>query len=128
MPPELAEGSLAGLRVLVVEDNYVQARSVAECLAEAGAAVVGLAASISAATAYVETSEIDIVVIDIYLSDGTSFDLARHLTNVGVPFLFVTGDDCESLPSDLQGKACLEKPYSEGQLIAAVAARAASRF
>ena len=60
--------SLAGQRVLVVEDEYVIALEVGRALEDEGAEVVGPVASVSAALELIErTDRLDIAILDINL-------------------------------------------------------------
>lgn len=60
-------------------------------------------------------------IFDINLGSGPTFDLARHLHTVGLPFLIATGYDGEVVPGDLTKVVRLEKPFRTHDLISAAA-------
>ncbi|QYF86861.1 response regulator [Brevundimonas sp. PAMC22021] len=110
--------SLHGLRVLIVEDDWLLADEIAKALAREGAAVVGPAGSIDAATRLVAGEDgLHAAVLDVKLRDGDIYDLARRLDESGVRLLFVSGWDPEAAPSDLHHCARLEKPAAPAQVV-----------
>ncbi|MHC5114944.1 MAG: response regulator [Planctomycetota bacterium] len=120
-PDPAADSPLAGLRVLVVEDDYFVARSLGVLLEALDAAVVGPASTVEQACDLVRDEEIDVAVLDITLSPGTSAPVARALRMRGCPFLFVTGySSIGMLPDDLRGHRVLLKPVDAETLSGAV--------
>jgi DNA-binding response OmpR family regulator len=111
---------LAGLSVLMAEDNYHIARESSWALTEAGARVVGPFASCKAAMAAVQVHPVDCAVLDLNLDGGPKFELARLLHGRGVPIVFFTGYDCAILPFDLADLPCVEKPLENRHLVDAV--------
>src|SRR5262245_60524936 len=91
---------LRGRRVLVVEDSYIPASHQCRWLEEAGATVVGPAATAARALELLESDAIDCAVIDINLDEGPVYDVAGKLTEFGVPFLFATGYDRSVIPEE----------------------------
>ena len=60
--------------------------------------------------------------LDIYLFNGTSFDVARELRRRGVRFAFMTGLVApDVVPADLAESPIILKPYNEKELLAFVA-------
>lgn len=114
------QGLLAGLTILVVEDDYYQAVDTKEAFERAGATVAGPFSNAAAALGAVEQIPPDCAVIDIDLGDGPSFDLARELKKRGIPTVFVSGYQATVLPSDLRDLALLVKPAEAALLIKAV--------
>lgn len=74
----------SGRRVLVVEDEYFLADDLGHALREAGAEVVGPAASQSEAARPIEAQPVHLAVTDINLQGETSFALADLLAERGV--------------------------------------------
>jgi hypothetical protein len=66
-------------------------------------------------------------VLDINLGDGAVYPVADMLTARGVPFVFVTGYDAESVEGRFQKVPILQKPIEREMLkrIFVVAAQAA---
>ncbi len=69
------------IRTLVVEDDFrVSAINAAYVSRVAGFEVVGQAATVAQALAAVRDTEADLLLLDIYLPDGTGLDVLRQLT------------------------------------------------
>ena len=119
-------GTLDRLRVLVVEDDYLQSDGIASCVTDAGGEIAGTADQAEQAKAIVAANGIDVAIIDINLGGGPSFDLASYCLAKKLPFIFVTGYDCDEIPAEFRSVHCLQKPYSERDLIEALADAARS--
>jgi|HubBroStandDraft_6_1064221.scaffolds.fasta_scaffold1660496_1 DNA-binding response OmpR family regulator len=106
---------LAGMSVLILEDEPLVAMFVESCLQDAGAAVVKIAASISAARS-VLNEPFDAAVIDLHVADGDASPLIGVLSERKIPVVVTTGGtiDRELLT---QTVAVLQKPYPEADLI-----------
>ena len=115
---------LAGLTILVVEEDYYQATDAQEAFERAGATIAGPFSTASAAIRAVEQRPPDCAVIDINLGAGPHFDLARELKKRGIPTVFVSGYRAAIIPEDLRGTAYVEKPAELPVLISAVHAAA----
>jgi CheY-like chemotaxis protein len=94
VPPGHA-AALEGKRVLVVEDEALVAMLVEDGLLDAGAEVVGPAASVGEALRLVEGAASDgglsAAVLDIDLQGRAVAPVADRLAVLGVPFVFATG-------------------------------------
>lgn len=85
-------GKLSGKNILVVEDEYLLARHVADMLRTAGISVLGPVPSVKAALALVEeTPAIDGAVLDVNLRNERVYPVADALLARGVPIVFATG-------------------------------------
>ncbi len=103
--------SLDGLRVLVVEDNYVLAESMRWALQGLGCEVVGPVPTAEKAFELMGAAQIDAAILDIDLQGLSSTPIARKLGEMGLPFLFLTGyESLALLPEDLHEVRCLTKP------------------
>lgn len=109
-------GSLSGRRVLVVEDEVMVSWVLEDMLADFGCAVVGPAARLNEALAMVEAEAFDAALLDVNLNGEQSFPVADALAARGVPFIFSTGYNKDSLPSDYQGCPMLQKPFKQSEL------------
>ncbi|WP_454886762.1 response regulator [Sphingomonas oryzagri] len=111
--------SLAGCRILVVDDEPLLAEHVADVLERAGARVVGPYSSIVEALDNLDQlTALDGAVLDIGLGAETSFPLAEALQTTRLPFVFVTGQERHTLPPAFSRAAHLLKPFQEKELIA----------
>lgn len=118
MERDMTSRTLAGLHVLVVEDEYFLAEDARTTLVDVGAEVVGPVPTAEEANALIERGErIDYVLLDVNLSGEMAFDVADVLRARGVPFAFVTGYDPGSLPERFGDTPTLGKPVRGDQLI-----------
>jgi CheY-like chemotaxis protein len=117
------DGTLSGLRILVVEDNYLLAEHVRSMLLDHGCQVLGPASRVAAALVLVRSSgDIDGAVLDINLAGEKCFPVAAALLQRGVPFVFVSGyDDRGLIPTEFADVPALAKPADEGRLVATLA-------
>lgn len=113
-------------RVLLVEDEALVAMMIQECLAEFGYQVVGPIGSASEAAAKAKETQFEAAVLDINLGDGAVYPIADMLAARGVPFVFVTGYDADSIEPRFRKIPILQKPIEREMLkkIFVVAAKA----
>lgn len=108
-------------RVLVVEDDFFVASSLALCLEADGIEVIGPAASVTAALELIARDEaIDGAVLDINLNGEMVYPVAETLRGRGVPYVFTTGYDMRSVAQQEADTPCFEKPVVATQVIAAL--------
>jgi CheY-like chemotaxis protein len=113
--------ALEGLRVLVVEDNFLAAEVVRDALERNGCTVVGPVGRVVDAVRLVESEALDAAVLDINLNGDRCFAIADALRGRDVPFVFLSGyDDSTPVPKELKSTRWLGKPVAEDQLLAAV--------
>lgn len=113
LPPHSSPGpaSLGGLRILVVEDEYLLAADVARLLEQSGAEVIGPFPTVDQALSDLANGPLpDFALLDVNLRGVLVFPVAELLLSAGVPFLFVTGYDSGALPEIFADQPRLEKP------------------
>lgn len=115
---------VTGRRVLVVEDDYLLAMDLAALLRRAGADVMGPVGSVRDALDALDEAP-DIAVLDVRLTDGTSFPVADELARRGVPFIFATGT-AEDIPAAHKGHPVCSKPVADAALLRAIAGELAA--
>ena len=127
--PSLSHDALAGLKVLVVEDNLLIAEYVCELLAEHGCEVVGPVGRLAAGLRLVEGgTPVDGAVLDVNLDGEFCFPIAAALARRAVPFVFLTGyDDGAIIPGAFAGTKRFGKPLEEEKLVLTVATDFARR-
>jgi two-component sensor histidine kinase/CheY-like chemotaxis protein len=103
-------------RVLLVEDEALVAMMIQDTLAEFGFHVVGPLGTASEALAAARESHIDAAVLDINLGDGLVYTVAEILGVRGVPFVFVTGYDIDSVDPRFSDIPILQKPIEREML------------
>ncbi len=112
---------LTGLRILVVEDNLLLADIVCEALEGYGCDVVGPFASLRTGLQMAVDSRIDGALLDVRLSDGLCFPIAKILEDRQVPYLFLTAyDDERIIPPEFRRALRLGKPVYPDGLAAAI--------
>lgn len=113
---------LEGLRVAVVEDETLIAMTLEDALLDAGAQVVGIAATVGQAIELVERERPDAVTLDGNLKGQLSGPVAARLDELGIRYLVVTGYVELTLTDPHLAKAPrLAKPFTAENLIAAAA-------
>jgi len=114
---------LSGIRILVVEDEFLLADLIGETLADAGAVVVGPAATLEDGLSLLETEALDVAVLDVNLRGKSVQPLAMALHVRGKPFVFLSGyRDIADLRRHFPDAPMLEKPADLGTLQRAVTA------
>ncbi|MBW6531756.1 response regulator [Sphingomonas sp. RRHST34] len=113
---EVEDGTLAGRRLLVCEDEFYVAVRLERALLDAGANVT-LFASLAPALAHAEREDSpDAALLDINLRGELSFPLADTLLARGVPVIFLSGYDTATIPPAYRDVARLQKPVTLAQL------------
>jgi len=117
---EKALSGLAGACILVVEDEFYLAAELKETLELAGGNVLGPCSHAGAVSQVLDRTIPDCAIVDINLGTGPSFDTAKNLLARGIPFVFLTGYDAASIPSQLAHVERFAKPVEIDLLLTAV--------
>jgi DNA-binding response OmpR family regulator len=115
---------LAGLRVMVVEDELAIAMMVEMALEEQQCTIVGPFGSLTEALCAARTETMDVAVLDINLAGEMVFPAAEVLAGRGVPFLLLSGYGRSRLPLDRQEWPVCEKPFKLAELFSRLASLA----
>jgi DNA-binding NarL/FixJ family response regulator len=70
---------MAGLGVLIVDDNWLFVEAARDCLEREGLRVVGVAATLAEALRRAEELRPEVVLVDVMLGRESGFELARRL-------------------------------------------------
>jgi len=108
--------SLKGLRVLVVEDEFLVALEVESALEDFGCSVVGPFAKLAKALDAARSTPVDGAVLDINLNGEMVYPLAEFLAAKEVPFVFITGYTAADLPERFRPFRRLPKPLAPESL------------
>ncbi len=108
-------------RILIVEDDYLNAAMLAEVLEAAGWQVVGPVGYLNEALDTAASEELDAAVLDINLSGQAVYPVAEVLEARNIPFAFLTCYDRETVLGPYRGRPWLGKPIRVRELIATVA-------
>jgi DNA-binding NarL/FixJ family response regulator len=114
--------TLDGVRILLVEDDFLILMDLEDALEEAGAEIVAQCRSVDDALDHVDDVDIAVAVLDLRLGNETVAPVARRLAEKGVPFLFYTGqlDDDPTL-AEWSDHRLVHKPARSETIIEAVA-------
>jgi DNA-binding LytR/AlgR family response regulator len=113
MPTESRDAlALNGLKVLIVEDQFLVAEDIRRSVVALGGDVVGPFPDLARARAAIDAVVIDFAVLDIDLRDQEVFPLADELSERSVPFVFATGYDSWVLPAKHRDRPRVEKPVT----------------
>lgn len=114
MKPSPTSSRLLGLRVLVVEDEFMVADYISMLLEDFGCSVAGPVATIPEALNLVRGGGLDGAVLDVNLDGHSSAPIAAELHANSVPFVVVTGYGGLKLESGtLNDAPRLAKPFSK---------------
>ncbi len=112
------------LKVLIVEDQFLEARSLSVMLNNAGQTVQGIAKSVAQASALLQKSRPDIVLVDIHLKgDLNGIDLARRLDQQSIPFIYISANSNASILEQAiatKPYGFLIKPFCEREIVVAI--------
>jgi DNA-binding response OmpR family regulator len=111
---------LRGLRILVVEDEYLVATLIQDFLETAGCVVVGPIPRLAQAVEAAREETCDGAVLDINLGGSRVFSVAEILSRRRIPFVFVTGYGAEALPAEFRQHPTIRKPFKGDELLDAV--------
>ncbi len=118
LEPEPAE--FRGARVLVVEDSWDVSTGLKMLLEAYGAEVLGPVATANDARRLWSQGVPDVALVDINLRTGElSYGLIDEMRALGIPIVVITGYANTSPVAD-RAVAVLHKPFSEGELLAAL--------
>jgi CheY-like chemotaxis protein len=99
------------MRILIVEDSYMTARSLVRLVEDLGGVVVGPAHSVASAMQLLDTGGCDAAVLDINLGSETVEPVAERLDDTGRPFFFVSGYSSPKLMNPrFKARILLAKP------------------
>lgn len=112
--------SLAGKRLLIIEDEAIIAMTAEDMLEQIGCTVAGVAATFAEAMAAVERGEFDVALLDINLNGVSSLGVAERLREKGMPFVFATGYGSAGRGEEYEDVPLVAKPYRLEALEAAI--------
>lgn len=110
---------MAGIRVLIVEDDPFIAMDIESAVADQLGDRAELIVVESIAEAKKATSaSLSCALLDIDVADGKTFDIAASLLKRGTPFAFVSGSSPGEVPALLRKARFLRKPFSAKEVVA----------
>ena len=103
--------TLAGVKLLIVEDEFLIAEDMARYFAKMGAEVLGPVPSVERARSLAEQA--DAAILHVKNGGTYVFSIADRLSERGVPFVFFTGYELSAIPHRLRHACSLRKPVSQ---------------
>ena len=113
--------SMKTLHILIVEDEMMVALDLEMMITELVQATVVVEASV-AATKKVLHEDIDFAFLDIDVTNGKTFEIAKILERKQVPFVFISGSCQAELPFELHSAPFSPKPFCAAQIECALQA------
>jgi DNA-binding response OmpR family regulator len=111
---------LEGVRVLVVEDEFLVATLIEDMLQSAGCVVSGPIPRLAEALDAVDRGSYDAAILDVNLGGERIDPVAQALSYRNVPFAFLTGYSTGSLPGEYAERPYLRKPFKITDLLSTV--------
>jgi CheY-like chemotaxis protein len=115
---ESSKASLAGLKVLVVEDEALVSMLLEDMLSDLGCEIVGPIMRLREALVMAEDQDqaMDIAILDVNLAGERSFPVAEALERRGCLFVLATGYDDSGIDERWRSRPVLRKPFLPHQL------------
>lgn len=124
-----ADHTLSGTRILIAEDDPIQALNVRETLRQAGAEIVGPCATVKQTLFMIQSVPVSAALLDVNVRDGEIFPAAHALRERGAGIVFCTGyADVDGLSRDWPNARVLTKPALPRLLISTMYAVSRSAF
>jgi two-component SAPR family response regulator len=111
-----ARQPLSGLKVLIVEDQFLIADDLSRAVTRLGAMVVGPCPTVAIAQATLADQPVDFAVLDLNLRGDQVFPVAEELARRAIPFAFATGYEAWVIPPEFQDRPLLHKPVGPADL------------
>jgi DNA-binding response OmpR family regulator len=111
---------LEGVRVLVVEDDYLVSLLLEDVLTSTGCVVLGPVPRLADALDVAAKEHCDVAVLDVNLAGESVYPVAAVLSERNVPLVFVTGYGYDAIPREYAGQPRIAKPFSAEQLSGAI--------
>lgn len=111
---------IAGLRVILIEDEVVIAMTAEDMLEEIGCVVTAQATTFSEAIDTVARNDFDLALLDVNLNGVMSLPVARLLKEKGKPFIFTTGYGNLGFETEFSDAIVVSKPYTIRTLASAI--------
>ena len=114
------------LRVLIVEDEPLVSMTIEGIVEDTLPSVVIVKSSVREAKEVIG-EVFHLALLDVDVTNGKTYEIARLLDVKRVPYVFVSGSMKSHLPADLQNAPFIEKPFRAAEIREAVLAAAPGR-
>ena len=110
--------------VLIVEDELIVARDIRKTLERNGFRIAGVARTAEKAVQIMEEFEPSLALVDIFLKGSrTGIDLAKHLNEKGIPFIYVSANSNQQVLEAAKATSpfgFIVKPFREKDLLVTI--------
>ncbi|WP_026969103.1 sigma-54-dependent transcriptional regulator [Algoriphagus terrigena] len=111
-------------KILIVEDQFVEANNLQEMLEGKGYQIIGIARSVPIALTLIEKEVPDLVLLDIYLKGPlTGIDLAKTLRKQNIPFIYLSANSNKDTLESAKATCpygFLVKPFREKDVLVTI--------
>jgi DNA-binding NarL/FixJ family response regulator len=107
------------LHILIVEDDSLTAMYLEDVINGISTANIVIRASV-ADTKKALNKCFDVAFLDVDVTNGKTFDVARALQRKQIPFVFVSGSSRAELPDELQSAPFISKPFLPNDIAGAL--------
>jgi DNA-binding NtrC family response regulator len=108
-------------KILIVEDQFVEANDLQLILTKAGYEVCNIARSVPIAQEFIKKEKPDFILLDIFLKGSlTGIDLAKQLKKDNIPFIYLSANSNEEILSaakTTEPYGFIVKPFREKDLL-----------
>jgi CheY-like chemotaxis protein len=111
---------LAGLNVLLVEDEPIISFLVEDMLKDLGCSEVWVAGHVSEALELIGRQVPHVAILDVHLRREVAYPIAARLTELDIPFVFASGYGSGNLPLPWKDHRSVQKPFVIEDLAAAL--------
>jgi DNA-binding response OmpR family regulator len=109
------------LRILILEDEWSISMLLEAIIEDAAPAEITIHDSLAGAVK-VADQPFDLALLDIELTDGKTYEIAKALQRNNVQYVFVSGASLQDAPDDLKSSMFIAKPFQVEQIKAVVLA------
>ena len=113
----MTRSALSGLRLLLVEDEFMIAMLIEDILLELGCVVIGPFASLPEALHAAQHAALDGALLDVNLRGEKVYPVAQVLDGRDIPFLLLSGYGSDAIPADRPDWRACSKPFNPSELI-----------
>jgi DNA-binding response OmpR family regulator len=110
----------SGLRVLLVEDEFMVALLLETELAAIGCEIIGPIGRLDKALEMAQREAVDVAILDVNVNGNEVYPVAEALAARGIPFVFVSGYGRQGLRAPWGDRPTLQKPFRIDDLVAVI--------
>jgi DNA-binding response OmpR family regulator len=114
----MTASTLAGMRVMVVEDELLIAMLIEDTLLDQGCVIVGPFTSVPEALTAARDGDFDLALLDVNLRGEKVYPVAELLAARHIPFLLLSGYGSDAIPADRPEWQAVSKPFIVTELVA----------